>query len=237
MIGVRSDDWLYRTGWLLVRGFARLVWRLEVHGASNVPLEGAAIIAPNHLSLLDPPLIGCACPRELRFIAKAELFRYGLFSKLIRRLGAFPVERGTADVGAIKTALRFLNDGRAVIIFIEGTRGTGEYLLPPTPGVTLLARQSGAPVVPTAIVGSEQAWGKGAKLPRRAQVKVAFGEPVRYDEVFGSRADREARDAFSALIMERIEALTRQLGRPIPRLRQGAGSAASPTDPVPPRTV
>jgi hypothetical protein len=77
MIGVRSDDWLYRTGWLLVRGFARLVWRLEVHGASNVPLEGAAIIAPNHLSLLDPPLIGCACPRELRFIAKAELFRYG----------------------------------------------------------------------------------------------------------------------------------------------------------------
>ncbi len=77
---VRSDDWLYRTGWVLVRGFARLVWRLEVHGAPNVPLEGAAIIAPNHLSLLDPPLIGCACPRELRFIAKAELFRYGLFS-------------------------------------------------------------------------------------------------------------------------------------------------------------
>jgi 1-acyl-sn-glycerol-3-phosphate acyltransferase len=237
MMVVRSDDWLYRTGWVLVRGFARLVWRLEVHGAPNVPLEGAAIIAPNHLSLLDPPLIGCACPRELRFIAKAELFRYGLFSKLIRRLGAFPVERGTADVGAIKTALRFLNDGRAVIIFIEGTRGKGEHLLPPTPGVTLLARQSGAPVVPTAIVGSEQAWRKGAKLPRRAQVKVAFGEPVRYDEVFGSRADREARDAFSALIMERIEALTRQLGRPIPRLPTGAGSAASPTDPVPPRTV
>jgi 1-acyl-sn-glycerol-3-phosphate acyltransferase len=234
---VRSDDWLYRTGWVLGRGFARLVWRLEVHGASNVPLEGAAIIAPNHLSLLDPPLIGCACPRELRFIAKAELFRYGLFSKLIRRLGAFPVERGTADVGAIKTALRFLNDGRAVIIFIEGTRGTGEYLLPPTPGVTLLARQSGAPVVPTAIVGSEQAWRKGAKLPRRAQVKVAFGEPVRYQELFGARADREARDAFSALIMERIEALTRQLGRPIPRLRQGAESPASPTDPAPPRTV
>jgi 1-acyl-sn-glycerol-3-phosphate acyltransferase len=173
----------------------------------------------------------------LRFIAKAELFRYGLFSKLIRRLGAFPVERGTADVGAIKTALRFLNDGRAVIIFIEGTRGKGEHLLPPTPGVTLLARQSGAPVVPTAIVGSEQAWRKGAKLPRRAQVKVAFGEPVRYQELFGARTDREARDAFSALIMERIEALTRQLGRPIPRLRQGAESPASPTDPVPPRTV
>jgi 1-acyl-sn-glycerol-3-phosphate acyltransferase len=237
MMGVRSDDWLYRTGWVLMRGFARLVWRLEVQGASNVPLEGGVIIAPNHLSLLDPPLIGCACPRELRFIAKAELFRYGLFTRLIRRLGAFPVERGTADVGAIKTALQFLKDGRAVIIFIEGTRGTGESLLPPTPGVTLLARQSGAPVVPTAIVGSERAWPKGAKLPRRAQVKVAFGEPVRYQELFGGRADREARDAFSELIMERIEALTHQLGHPIPRLPQRAGLPASPTDPAPPRTV
>jgi len=234
---VRSEDWLYRSGWVLVRSFARLVWRLEVQGEANVPLEGGVIIASNHLSLLDPPLIGCACPRELRFLAKAELFRHGLFAKLIRRLGAFPVERGTADVGAIKTALQFLNDGRAVIIFIEGTRGTGEHLLPPTPGVTLLARQSGAPVVPTAIVGTDRAWRKGAKLPRCAQVKVAFGEPVRYQEVFGARTDRAARDAFSELIMERIEALTQQLGHPILRLPQKAGSAASPTDPAPPRTV
>jgi len=237
MMGVRSDDWLYRTGWVLVRGFARLVWRLEVQGASNVPLEGGVIIAPNHLSVLDPPLIGCACPRELRYLAKAELFRNRLFARFICRLGAFPVERGTADVGAIKTALQFLKDGRAVIIFIEGTRGTGEHLLPPTPGVTLLARQSGAPIVPTAIVGSEQAWPKGSKLPRRAQVKVAFGEPVRYQEVFGGRTDRAARDAFSELIMERIEALTHQLGHPIPRLHKEAALPASPTDPAPPRTV
>jgi 1-acyl-sn-glycerol-3-phosphate acyltransferase len=234
---VRSDDWLYRAGWVLVRGVARLVWHLEVHGAANVPLAGAAIIAPNHLSLLDPPLIGCACPRELRFVAKAELFQYGLFTKLIRRLGAFPVERGTADVGAIKTALQFLKEGRAVMIFIEGTRGTGEHLLPPTPGVTLLARQSGAPVVPTAIVGSDQAWRKGTKLPRRAQVQVAFGTPVRYQDVWGTRTDRAARDAFSDLVMERIEALTYLLGRPIPRLQQVSGVPASPTDPAPPHTV
>ncbi len=213
---VRSNDWLYRTGWVLVRGLARLIWRLEVVGAERVPLEGSVIIAPNHLSLLDPPLIGCACPRELRFIAKAELFRYGLFTKLIRRLGAFPVERGTADVGAIKTALSFLNEGHAVIIFIEGTRGDGTRLLPPTPGVTLLARQSGAAVVPTAVVGTEKAWPKGAKLPRPVRVKVAFGEPLRYQEVFGDRHDRAAREAFSKLVMERIEALTVELGRRIP---------------------
>lgn len=234
---VRSNDWFYRASWTLVRGVARLIWRLEVQGESHVPLEGAAIIAPNHMSLLDPPLIGVSCPRELRFIAKAELFHNRLFGGLIRRLGSFPVERGTADVGAIKTALRFLNEGRAVIIFIEGTRGTGEHLLPPTPGVTLLARQSGAPVVPTAIVGSERAWPRGSKLPRRAQVKVAFGQPVRYQELFGTRTDREAREAFSALVMERIEALTHQLGHPIPRASQGAASVASPIDPAPPHTV
>ncbi|MCX7924632.1 MAG: 1-acyl-sn-glycerol-3-phosphate acyltransferase [Fimbriimonadales bacterium] len=234
---VRSDDWLYRAGWVLVRGVARLLWRLEVVGAERVPLEGGLILAPNHLSLLDPPLIGCACPRELRFIAKAELFRYGLFTKLIRRLGAFPVERGTADVGAIKTALGFLNEGRAVIIFIEGTRGDGTRLLPPTPGVTLLARQSGAAVTPTAIVGTDKAWPKGAKFPRRAQIKVAFGEPLRYQDIFGDRHDRAARDEFSELIMERIEALTQVLGRPIPRSSRAAVPAQTLSDPAPHRTV
>ncbi|MCS7208112.1 MAG: 1-acyl-sn-glycerol-3-phosphate acyltransferase [Fimbriimonadales bacterium] len=233
---VRSDDRLYRAGWVLVRGFARLVWRLEVAGAERVPLQGGLIVAPNHLSLLDPPIIGCACPRELRYLAKAELFHYGLFTRLIRRLGAFPVERGTADVRAIKTALQQLQEGRAVLIFIEGTRGDGKQLLPPTPGVTLLARQSGAPVVPTAIVGSERAWPKGAKLPRRAHIQVAFGMPLTYREVFGERTDRAARDAFSELVMARIEALTYELGRPIPRA-QGAQSAEIPFDPAPRRTV
>lgn len=221
---VRSDDWLYRAGWMLVRGVARWVWRLEVVGAERVPLQGAAIIAPNHLSVLDPPLIGCACPRELRYLAKAELFRNRAVGWFLRRLGGFPVERGTADVSAIRTALNFLKDGRAVIIFIEGTRGDGTRLLPPTPGVTLLARQSGAAVVPTAIVGTDKAWRKGTKLPRRAPIKVAFGQPFTYREAFGDRADRAARDAFSELVMEQIEALTHELGSPIPYERTSAQS-------------
>ncbi len=213
---VRSSDWFYRTGWVLVRGLARLYFRLEVVGAERVPLEGPLIVAPNHMSLLDPPLIGCACPRELRYLAKAELFRYGLFTKLIRRLGAYPVERGTADVGAIKTALQVLSEGRALIIFIEGTRGDGTRLLPPTAGVTLLARQSGAPVVPTAIIGTNKAWGKGTKFPRPVKVKIAFGEPVRYSDLFGERTDRQAREAFSLEVMRRIADLTVELGHPIP---------------------
>ncbi len=213
---VRSSDWLYRAGWVLVRGLARLYFRLEVVGAERVPLEGPLIVAPNHMSLLDPPLIGCACPRELRYLAKAELFRYGLFTKLIQRLGAYPVERGTADVGAIKTALQVLAEGRALIIFIEGTRGDGTRLLPPTAGVTLLARQSGAPVLPTAIVGTEKAWRKGTRLPKPTKVKIAFGHPVRYQDLYGERTDRQTREAFSWDVMKRIADLTTELGHPIP---------------------
>jgi len=215
---VRSDDWFYRTGWMLVRGLARLLFRLEVHGEQHVPLEGALVIASNHLSLLDPPLIGCACPRELRYVAKAELFRVPILGRLISRLGAFPVERGTADVGAIRTALHHLKAGHAVLIFIEGTRGTGECLLPPTPGATLLARQSGAPVLPTAIIGTHRAMPKGAKLPRPVKVQVAFGRPITYAELFGERTDRAARDAFTDYLMEQIATLLRELGHPIPRL-------------------
>ncbi len=214
---VRSEDWLYRAGWVFVRGLARLLFRLEVFGEGNVPLEGALVVASNHLSLLDPPLIGCACPRELRYVAKAELFRIPVLSALFRRLGGFPVERGTADVGAIRTALHHLREGRAVLIFIEGTRGSGDCLLPPTPGATLLARQSGAPVLPTAIIGTHRAMPKGAKLPRLAKVKVAFGKPVSYAELFGERTDRAARDAFTEYLMEQIATLLSEMGHPLPR--------------------
>jgi 1-acyl-sn-glycerol-3-phosphate acyltransferase len=217
---VRSDDWLYRAGWVLVRGLARLLFRLEVYGESNVPLTGALVMTSNHLSMLDPPLIGCACPRELRYMAKAELFRYPVLGAFFRRLGGFPVERGTADVGAIRTALHHLREERAVLLFIEGRRGTGECLLPPTPGATLLARQSGAPVLPAAIIGTERAMPRGAKLPRLVQVKVAFGEPITYTQLFGSRTDREARDAFTDYLMEQIATLLREMGHPLPRQEQ-----------------
>src|SRR5690554_2375593 len=123
---IHTDDWLYRAGWFLFRWLAQRLFQMEVYGAERVPLHGGLIVTANHLSYLDPPLIGCACPRELRYLAKAELFRWASFARLIRRVGATPVERGTADVGAIKTVLRLLHEHKAVLIFIEGTRGDGK---------------------------------------------------------------------------------------------------------------
>ncbi len=214
---LHTHDWVYRAGWFLFRWLAQRLFQMEVYGAERVPMQGGLIVTANHLSYLDPPLIGCACPRELCYLAKAELFRWAPFARLIRRVGATPVERGTADVGAIKTVLRLLHEQKAVLIFIEGTRGDGKALLPPTSGVTLLARQADVPVLPTAIIGTDRAWGRGERLPRPAKVIVAFGEPVCYHTLFGERTDRQARDAFSDYVMEQIAGLWRALGYPIPR--------------------
>ncbi|MEO0250565.1 MAG: lysophospholipid acyltransferase family protein [candidate division WOR-3 bacterium] len=201
---IKSEDRLYRFSWYLVRGLLRLLIRLEVVGAEQVPLEGALLVAPNHSSYLDPPVVGAACPRQLRYMAKAELFRGGWFEKLIRRYGAFPVHRGTADLAAIRTALQYLKREEAVLIFPEGTRNGGRQLLPPTPGVALLARQSGAPVLPVGLIGTERIWGRGMKYPRLAKVKVIFGKPFTFCEVVGDLPEREARDAFGWYLMERI---------------------------------
>lgn len=214
---IHTEDWVYRAGWKLFRWLGQRLFQLEAHGVEHVPLTGRLIITANHLSYLDPPLIGCVCPRELRYLAKAELLRWAPFARLLRRVGATPVERGTGDVSAIKTVLRLLHKEQGVLIFIEGTRGDGRALLPPTSGVSLLARQADAPVLPTAIIGTDRAWGRGQRYPRPAKVIVAFGELICYRTLFGDRTDRTARDAFSDYVMEQIAGLWRALGFPIPR--------------------
>ena len=100
----------------------RIIYRAEVHGEENVPKEGGAIIAANHISLWDPPFVGAFCPRRVSFMAKKELFENSVFSSIITKLGAFPVNRGAADRNAIKTALSVLSEGKCLGLFPEGTR-------------------------------------------------------------------------------------------------------------------
>lgn len=214
---LKSNDWFYTLAWSLVRGFGKLYFRMEIRGTEHVPLEGPVIIAPNHSSFLDPPLVGSACPRQLHYMAKAELFRFKPLAALLRRVGAFPVHRGTADTGAIRGSLEQLQQGKGVLLFIEGTRNPGDHLLPPTPGVSLLARHSGAPVVPVAIVGTERAMPKNASLPKPCKVKVAFGAPFTFEQICGDLPPRVARDTFSDHVMTQIELLAEQQGVPLKR--------------------
>jgi 1-acyl-sn-glycerol-3-phosphate acyltransferase len=174
----------------VTRALMRLLFRLEGHGTEHIPAAGSVLIVSNHSSVLDPPLIGSVCPRQLTFLAKAELFRIPGFGWLIRRLGARPLRREGADPSALRMAQRVLGEGRALLVFPEGTRGEEGVLREAKAGAALLAVQSGATVIPAYVWGSGRAWPRGRRLPRPAKVMVTFGAPLRFQRAVG--ADRKA---------------------------------------------
>jgi 1-acyl-sn-glycerol-3-phosphate acyltransferase len=168
----------------------RLLFRLDAVGAEQVPRTGAALIVSNHSSVLDPPVVGAVLPRPLSFLAKAELFAIPLFGRLIRALNARPVRRGAADPAALRTALKVLEEGGALLMFPEATRGQEGELREPRPGAGMLAMMSGATVVPTYLSGTGHAWPRGQRFPRPAKVRVHFGKPMRFEP--DDRADRKS---------------------------------------------
>jgi 1-acyl-sn-glycerol-3-phosphate acyltransferase len=172
----------------LVRGivapFLRLWFRLHVSGAEHIPAEAAAIVAPNHKSFWDSFFIAVCTRRHLRFMAKTELVeaRYG---KLLVRLGAFPVRRGEADADALETARTVLRQGGLLALFPEGTRVRDpDQLGHPRRGAGRLALETGAPLVPAAITGTERLFLGPIPKPRRVQ--VAFAEPIAVAELTAS---------------------------------------------------
>jgi 1-acyl-sn-glycerol-3-phosphate acyltransferase len=181
----------------------RVLFRLEGHGREHVPATGPVLLVSNHSSLLDPPLIGGTCPRPLTFLAKAELFRIPLFGRFIAALHARPVRREGTDARALKDALRVLEEGRALLVFPEGTRGPEGVLREAKPGAGMLAALSGAPVVPVHISGTGRALPRGAVLPRPVKVVVRFGPPLRFARGEGGPA-REQYRAATAAMMEAI---------------------------------
>lgn len=176
-----------------------------------VPQSGPVIIAPTHLSHLDPPLVACATPRQLRFMAKEELFR-GFLGSLIRSLGAFPVKRGEGDTESIRLAMSALEANETVLMFPEGTRGDGVHLGPLNKGVAMIAKRTGATVVPAAIVGTHKALPKGSSKLKRARLTVRFGEPMRYEDTANGATEKENRELFLAELGRRLMKLSEEAG-------------------------
>jgi 1-acyl-sn-glycerol-3-phosphate acyltransferase len=183
----------------LVRGIvlvvARLVFRLEGRGREHVPRTGAALIISNHTSFLDPPLVGAAAPRELHYLAKAELFSIPLLGWLVARLNSHPVKREGSDPAAIRTALRLLEAGHAVLVFPEGTRGEEGTLREAKTGAGMLAVLSRAPVVPAYVQGSGRVLPRGRWVPRWARIRVSFGSPLRFGDHNGMARKEQYREA------------------------------------------
>lgn len=154
---------------------APLLWacyRMEIKGAENIPESGAVIIASNHISNLDPLLLGAALPRRVHFMAKEELFKTPIVGWFCRTLGAFPVKRGASDRNAIKKAFDILRQGRMLAIFPEGTRSKDGCLRQLAPGTMMIAVKSDAALVPTIIKG-RASWRN--PFPK---ITICFGKPI-----------------------------------------------------------
>ncbi len=190
----------------------RLFFRLEARGQEHVPRAGALLLVSNHVSVLDPPLVGGAAPRKLYFLAKEELFRIPIFGRLIHAVNARPVRRDGSDSRALKSTLRLLGEGKAILIFPEGTRGRGNGRLGEgKPGAGMLAVMSGAAVVPVYVSGTDRALPRGATLPRPAKVRVRFGPPLHFKAGRDDRRKEQYREA-SAEMMRAIAQLRDQQG-------------------------
>ncbi len=189
---------LIRALFTIVRFF---LFRLRVLGAENILANGAIIIASNHVSLLDPPVLGLACrKRQINFMAKSELFKNSLFAAIIKNLGAFPVKRGVTDRTAVKTALERLRQGAALGIFPEGTRSLDGKLGKAEPGVMQLALKTGAAVIPVAIDGTKElVWFNPFQ-----RVTVVFGKPIYMP---GNTDDKDTAQRLTEQMMKEIENL------------------------------
>lgn len=171
---------VYEIGRLVAKACYDLWFAGEVAGVENIPAEGPFLLASNHASFLDPPLIGSNVPRHLCYFARKNLFKPGLPSWFLHRVNTIPVDRdGGSDVGAIKQIFKSLKQGRGILIFPEGTRSPDGNFLPPRPGTGMIACKSGVPVVPVRIFGSAAAYGRGMSIPRfQTPVSIAFGPPL-----------------------------------------------------------
>ncbi len=164
-------------------------------------MEGGIIMAANHLSNWDPPMVGTYMPRPVAYMAKEELFKPAIAGAIISNLYAFPVKRGAADRAAIKTALGILKQGLCLGVFPEGHRSKDGKMGKAESGVALLAAMGKVPVVPTAIINTNRIFQNGGLLP---QIKIIFGEPVYFQ---GKHNDKEALSEFANDIMYRVQEL------------------------------
>jgi len=190
---------VYRALVAVIRFVIKLFWGLRVSGVENIPAEGGAIVAANHVTWFDPLPVGAAVRRPIHFMAKAELFENPILGRVLPKLHAFPVKRGGADRGAIRQAQAVVTGGGLLGIFPEGTRGGGENeLLPLQGGTAFIALKTGVPVIPVVV--------KGVKPLRfRRPITVTIGQPIHLGKP--KRTNRQEVDRASNLISSQFSEL------------------------------
>lgn len=207
---VRSplDTLLYRFAYSFIPTLLRLLFRIKIEGAENIPSAGPVVIASNHRSNLDPFFLGVSSPRQIHFMAKAELWKVSALGRLISAAGSFPVSRGAADRQAVRNALSILGQGAVLGLFPEGHRHRDGNLGTINPGVTLFSLREGVVTIPVIMEGTERVIRHG--LPRLPRVRVTFGAPL---EIPGSAMHHAERaDVTGSRLAEALAVLSDDRG-------------------------
>ncbi len=198
---------LYRTARLIAGAYFRTVINLRFEGTENIPADGAFLIVVNHQSNLDPLLVHTYCSRLVFTLAKSSAFRHRIMRWIAPRVGAFPTRRYQVDPQAVRVALRFLEEGRAVGVFPEGERSWDAKLQKLRPGTVRLMLKAGVPVIPCGIAGTYEVWPRWGRMnwfgfgPGRPPVTIRYGSPIH----FGKHDDRASREAVVSEATRQVE--------------------------------
>ncbi len=194
----------YFMGWCIARCVIGTLFRMRITGQENVPVSGGFILAANHISYYDPPLLGSTIRRPIYFLTKDTLFRKRLFGKILTSVNALPVKRGAFDRRAVQLCVDTIGRGNGLLVFPEGTRSKTGELMAPKAGLGLIARQAACPVVPAHIRGSNHMsrcfWGK-------EKLQVTIGQPIPAEWIASRDADKAGYLTIAQEVMGRIEVL------------------------------
>jgi 1-acyl-sn-glycerol-3-phosphate acyltransferase len=173
----------YLVGWICFRAFYRFYFGWRVYNPERVPLKGPVILAANHASFLDPPLVGSGVKRGINYLARENLFSLPVVGWILQRWQVVPVDREGGGAKGLKAILDRLLDGGAIILFPEGTRTRDGKLQSARSGIGLTVIKSDAPVVPVRVFGTFEAFGRHMKVPRPHRVSVKYGQPMPFQQL------------------------------------------------------
>jgi len=174
---------VYFLGWIVYRALLRFYFGWRVFNQERAPLNGPVILASNHSSYLDPPLVGAGIKRGINYLARENLFRFPVVGWILHQWQVVPVDREGGGAKGLKAILDRLLEGGAIILFPEGTRSRDGKIQPARSGIGLTVIKSRAPVVPVRVFGTFEAYGRQMVFPRPRRVAVKYGRPMRFIEL------------------------------------------------------
>ena len=186
---------LYNISTKIINVLFRMFFKVNITGIENIPRDSRLIVCSNHMGVLDPVLIGSMIPRKVHYMAKKELFKNKIFGFLISKLGAFPVDRDTSGLSAIKTAIKLLKQDKVFAIFPEGTRSKGENDNNAKPGLAMIAIKAKSPIIPIHIDTQYEIFNS---------IKITIGSAIVFGEYFDKRISTKEYEELSNRVLKEI---------------------------------